>query len=69
MAKDRSNMNAESITVKRPRAGKVSMALPRQDDGMVHKAAGTPLDSSAVRYADAMDGVIGGPSAAGRPAS
>ena len=69
MAKDRSNQSLDSPTVKRQRAGKVSMALPRADDGNVHEASGTQLNSSAKHYADAMDRVITGPSGAKRKTS
>lgn len=60
--KDRTNLKPEMISVKSQRSGKVSMALPRQDDGMVHKATGKRDNSSAAHYADAMDQVCGGPS-------
>ncbi len=69
MAKDRSNQTQESITVKRQRAGKVSMALPRSDDGNVHAASGGRLNSSAAHFADAQDRIVGGASAGKRPTS
>ena len=61
---DRTNLSPEKVTVKRQRSGKVSMSLPRSDDGMVHKATGKRDNSSAAHYADAMDSVLGGPSGA-----
>jgi len=66
MAKDRSNAGSQSISVKRQRGGQVSMALPRSDDGMVHKASGKRDNTSAAHHADAMDRVVGGPSGAAR---
>lgn len=59
MAKDRTNMGPESVTVRRQRSGGVSMALPRTDDGKVHKAVGARSNTSAAHYADAQDKVCG----------
>ena len=58
------NLGPEKVTVKRQRGGGVSKALPRKDDAMVHKAVGARSNPSAAHYADAMDQVVGGPSAA-----
>lgn len=67
MALDRTNMNPEPVSVRRMQSRDVSMALPRSDDGNIHRASGSRDNTSAAHYADAMDSVIGGPSAPGRP--
>lgn len=67
MATDRTNMSPEAISVKRQASRPVSMALPRSDDGKVHKASGMRDNTSAAHFADAMDQVIGGAAAPGRP--
>jgi hypothetical protein len=55
MAKDRTNLNPESVSVKKMASRQVSMKLPRSDDGKVHPAAGMRDNTSAAHYADAMD--------------
>lgn len=53
------NIKPETISVKAQRKGPVSMALPRQDSGMVQQAAGARPGSSAAHFADAQSKVLG----------
>lgn len=55
------NLPPESIQV-RPQAKRpVSMALPREDSGMVQQAAGARPATSAAHFADAQSRVLGKP--------
>jgi len=40
-------------------SAQVSMKLPREDDGKVHRACGETSNTSAARYADAVESLPG----------
>ena len=64
--RERTNLSKEQVSVKSQKSGKVSMALPRSDDGKVHAASGERSNTSAAHYADAMSKVIGDSAGKGR---